>query len=155
MNFFVNNRQIVKNLGINTATTGAATYTALCTTSEITLNTDAEMKDFYVFCDAIQRHLMTGSNLALECTVKVDVNNAAVMNIFNKVNTLLSSGTITQFNNVMIQFDVLTSVTDSVLTYTTYTAPVIMEVSDIGGAAEDEGEYSLTLSLNGPATAAA
>jgi hypothetical protein len=151
-NWWLNNREIITDLAINTGTTSTPTYTPLCVTSEIGITTDMEKKDFYVFCDAIQRHLVTGINLALECTVKVDANNTAVMNIFNNINTALTSGTISQFNNVLVQFKLLTSVTSDALTYTTYQVPCVLEVTDLGGPAEDEADYQVTFNINGKGT---
>ena len=60
-NWFVNNREVIKGLSINTGTTGNPTYTPMCTTSEVGLTTDLEEKDFYVFCDAIKRSIVTGA----------------------------------------------------------------------------------------------
>ena len=51
MNWFINNRELIKNLAINTGTTLNPTYTKICTTSEVQVATDLETKDFYVFCD--------------------------------------------------------------------------------------------------------
>ena len=73
MEFYVTNRDVIKNLKINTGTSNAPTYTALCTTSELTLNQDFEEKDWYVFCDAIQRSIITGASMSLEGTVKIDI----------------------------------------------------------------------------------
>ena len=61
MNWFVNNREVIKNLSINTGTSSTKEFTSLCTTSEVGLTTDLEEKDFYVFCDAIKRSLVTGA----------------------------------------------------------------------------------------------
>ena len=47
---FINNRQFIKDLGINTSATSTPSYTTMCTASEINLNTDLETQDFYVFC---------------------------------------------------------------------------------------------------------
>ena len=55
MNWFINNRELIKNLAINTGTSGSPVYTPICTTSEVQVATDLESKDFYVFCDALQR----------------------------------------------------------------------------------------------------
>lgn len=157
MNFFLNNRQIIKNLKLHTGDTSATPpvpiYTAMCTTSEIEVTTDMEVKNFYVFCDAIQRALVTGAAVSLECTVKLDINNEAIQDLLTKIHTLLASGEIAQFNNETIQFDLLSGISSSVLTYTTYTSPATLEFSDLGGAAEDEGEFSLTIHINGTSTA--
>ena len=49
LNWFLNNREIIKNLAINTGTSTNPTYTNMCTTSEVGLTTDFEEKDFYIF----------------------------------------------------------------------------------------------------------
>ena len=153
MNFFLNNRQIIKDLKLNTGTSGTPVYTALCTTSEIEVNTSMEVKTFYTFCDAIQRALVTGAEISLECTVKLDINNTAIQGLLAKIHTLLASGEIAQFNNETIQFSLLSGIDGTTLEYTTYTAPATLEFSDLGGAAEDEGEFSLTIHINGTSTA--
>lgn len=152
MNWFVNNRDVIKNLAINTGTTQSPTFTAMCTTSEITLNSDNEQKDFYVFCDAIRRSVITGTSLSLETTIKIDINNEAIQSVLGNVHTLIETGEIAQFNNQLIQFELLEDVTGGVLTYSKYQVPVIMNFSDLGGAAEDEGEFSLELVFNGKGT---
>lgn len=153
MEFYVTNRDVIKNLKINTGTSSAPTYTDLCTTSELSLNQDFEEKDWYVFCDAIQRSIITGVSMTLEGTVKIDVNNTAVQSVLGKVHTLLSTGTINQFNNLSVKFDLLTGVNNAVLEYTTYTANVKMTLESLGGSAEDEGEFGFTMTINGTATA--
>lgn len=150
--WFLNNREIIKNLGINTGTSANPVYTTMCTTSEIELTTDFETTDFYVFCDAIQRTLVTGSAISLDTTVKLDVNNTAIRTIIDKIHTLLASGEVAQFNNQTIQFSLISGVDDDTLEYTTYTAPATLVFSDLGGAAEEEGEFSLEIHLNGKAT---
>lgn len=155
MEYFVTNRDVIKNFKINTGTSANPTYTALCTTSELTLSTEFETKDFYVFCDAIQRSINTGVATTINGTVKIDINNTAIQNILGKVGTLLSSGTISQFNNLLVQFDLLTSVYNSVLEYTTYTVNTRLTLESLGGSAEDEGEFAFTMTINGTATASA
>lgn len=155
MNYFVNNREVIKNLAINTGTTSSPEYSALCVTSEVEFTTDFNATDFYVFCDAIQRHLLTGASISLDTTVKLDINNVAIQNILGKIKTLLTGGTVAQFNNVEIKFDLLTGIAENVLTYTTYTASAVLNFSDLGGAAEEEGEFSLNMSINGKATVSA
>lgn len=155
MSYFVTNRDIIKNLGVNTGTSSSPVYTTICTTSELSLNEDFEQKDFYVYCDAIQRSIITGASMSIEGTLKLDVENTGVTKILGDIHTLLSSGTVSQFNNLMIQFDLLTGVSSNVLTYTTYTAEVALKTEGLGGAAEDEGELSFTMTLNGNATASA
>ena len=153
--FFLNNRQLIKGLGMNTSSTSTPTYTSICSTSEVSLDTDFEEKDFYTFCDALKRNIITGCGVTLKLTVKYDANNAAIIAIQNMLNTMITSGDVTTFNNVLWQFQLLTSVTSNVLTYKTYTAPFAMKISDFGGAAEDESGFTVELALQGPATAAA
>lgn len=155
MEYFVTNRDVIKNFKINTGTSTNPTYTALCTTSELTLSTEFETKDFYVFCDAIQRSINTGVATTINGTVKIDINNTAIQNILGKVGTLLSSGTISQFNNLLVQFDLLTGVNNAVLEYTTYTVNTRLTLESLGGSAEDEGEFAFTMTINGTATASA
>ena len=153
--FYVTNRDVIKNLALNTSTTSSPAYTKFCTTSELTLNQEFEEKDWYVFCDAIQRSIITGVAMTLEGTVKIDINNSAIQNVLGKVHTLLTAGTISQFNNLQVQFDLLTGVNNAVLEYTTYTANVKLTLESLGGSAEDEGEFAFTMTLNGTATAGA
>lgn len=150
-NFFISNRQLIKDLAINTGTTAVPVWTTICTTSEIGIDTDLETQDFYVYCDALQRKLITGASVVLSGTLKLDVNNAGDLALLDKVHTLLSAGTIDQFNNVEIQFDLLTSVAGGVLTYTTYTADVNLSLSDLGGSAEDVSEFGFEMTLIGTA----
>lgn len=152
MNWFVNNREVIKNLSINTGTSQNPSFTAMCTTSEITLNSDNEQKDFYVFCDAIRRSIITGTSLSLDTTVKIDISNGAIQEILGDLHTLIETGEIAQLNNQLIQFELLEDATGGVLTYSKYQVPVIMNISDLGGAAEDEGEFSLELVFNGKGT---
>lgn len=149
---FINNRQLIKDLGINTSSTSTPTYTTICVASEIGLNTDVETQDFYVFCDAIQRHLTTGLNVVLNTTIKVDVENAGVLALLAKVHTAIKDGTVTQFNNVQIQFSVLSGYTNGAFEYTTYSANANITISDLGGAAEDVSEFAVEFQLNGTAT---
>jgi hypothetical protein len=152
MNWFINNRELIKNLAINTGTSGSPVYTPICTTSEVQVATDLESKDFYVFCDALQRKVITGASVVLSGTLKLDVNNAGDLAILDKVHTLIGDGEISQFSNVNIQFDLLSGATGGVLEYTTYQADVSLSVSDLGGAAEDESEFSFEMQLIGKAT---
>lgn len=152
MNWFLNNREVIRNLALNTGTSSSPAFTAFCTTSEVALTTDFEEKDFYVFCDAIQRSIITGAKLTINATVKIDMNNAAIIAMLGDLHTLITSGTVAQFNNVMVQFELITNVESNVLTYTKYNVPVNMKISEIGGAAEDEGEYALELVINGKGT---
>ena len=150
--FYVTNRDVVKNLALNTGTTGSPVYTAMCTTSELTLNSDFEEKDWYVFCDAIKRSIITGVAMSLEGTIKLDISNTAIQKVLGNIHTLLANGTISQFNNLQVKFDLLTGVNNSVLEYTTYTANVKLTLESIGGAAEDEGEFDFTMTINGTAS---
>ena len=155
MEWYVNNREIIQNLSINTGTSSSPTYTAMCTTSEIEVTTEFEQTDWYVFCDAIQRSLITGVAISIDATVKLDINNTAIQNIISKIHTLLASGTVAQFNNQTIKFELLSGVSDSTLEYTTYQVPCTLNFSDLGGAAEEEGEFSLEIHINGKGTVVA
>lgn len=150
--YFVTNRDVIKNLALNTGTTAVPVYTTMCTTSELTLNQDFEEKDWYVFCDAIKRSIITGVAVTLEGTVKLDINNTAIQSVLGKVHTLLEEGTISQFNNLQVQFDLLTGVNNAVLEYTSYQANVKLTLESLGGAAEDEGEFEFTMTINGTAS---
>ena len=152
MNWFINNRELVKNLAINTGTTQNPVYTTICTTSEVGVETELEEKDFYVYCDALQRKIITGASVTLTGTLKLDVNNTGDLALLEKVHTLIGDGEVSQFSNVGIQFDLLSGVSDGVLEYTTYQANVSLNLSDLGGAAEDESEFSFEMQLIGTAT---
>ena len=152
MNWFINNRELVKNLAINTGTTENPVYTAICTTSEVGVETELEEKDFYVYCDALQRKVITGASVTLTGTLKLDVNNTGDLALLDKVHTLIGNGEVSQFSNVGIQFDLLSGVSNGVLEYTTYQANVSLNLSDLGGAAEDESEFSFEMQLIGTAT---
>lgn len=151
-NWFISNRDFIKNLAINTGTTSNPVFTTMCTTSEIAIDTDLETKDFYVFCDALQRRITTGAAVTLSGTVKIDVNNAAIVGLLGDIHSLIKDGSISQFNNQLIKFDLLTGVNEGVLEYTTYQVPVSLTLSDLGGAAEDEGEFSFEMPFNGKGT---
>ena len=152
MEWYINNRELIKNLAINTGTTQNPSYTPICTTSEVGVETDLEEKDFYVFCDALQRKIITGASVALTGTLKLDVNNTGDIAILDTVHTLIVDGEVSQFSNIQIQFDLLSGATGGVLEYTTYQANVSLSVSDLGGASEDESEFSFTMTLIGKAT---
>lgn len=152
MNWFINNRELIKNLAINTGTTAVPVYTPICTTSEVGIDTELEEKDFYVFCDALQRKVITGASVTLTGTLKLDVNNAGDIAILDKVHTLIGDGEVSQFSNVEIQFELLSGESGGVLEYTTYQANVSLSVSDLGGSAEDESEFSFEMQLIGKAT---
>lgn len=152
MERYINNRELIKNLAINTGTTLNPTYTPICTTSEVSISTELNEKDFFVFCDALQRKIITGASVMLSGTLKLDVENEGDLALIDKVHTLIGDGEITQFSNVGIQFDLLTGSTNGVLEYTTYQANVSLNLSDLGGAAEDESEFSFEMQLIGKAT---
>lgn len=152
MNYFVNNREVIKGLAINTSTTSNPTFTEMCTTSEVGLTTDLDEKDFYVFCDAIKRSIVTGAKLSIDCTVKLDINNGAIQSVLGNVHDLIVNGSVAQFNNITVQFELLETVTSGVLTYKKYQVPVVMKFSDLGGSAEDEGEFALEMVINGKGT---
>lgn len=152
MEFYVTNRDVIKNLRINTGTSAIPVWTLLCTTSELSLNTSFNEKNWYVFCDALERSINTGVAMTLEGTIKIDVNSQAVRKVIGDVHTLLSSGEISQFNNVGVKFDLLSGVTANVLEYTTYQANTKLTLESLGGSAEDEGEFSFTMTINGTAT---
>jgi hypothetical protein len=149
---FITNRQFIKDFSINTGSTSTPSYTAMCTASEINIETDFETKDFYVFCDALQRTILTGGSFVLSGTIKFDTSNAGEMELLNRVHTFIASGEIAQFNNIEVQYKLLESETDGVLTYKTYKANGSMVLSDMGGAAEDETEFGFEFKQNGVAT---
>ena len=151
-NWFKNNRELIKNLAINTGTTEVPVYTPICTTSEVTVSTELEEKDFYVFCDALQRKIITGASVTLSGTLKLDVNNAGDIAFLEKVHTLIADGEVAQFSGILIQFDLLSGVSNGVLEYTKYQAQVSLNLSDLGGAAEDESEFSFEMQLIGKGT---
>jgi hypothetical protein len=154
-NYFIPNRQLITDLAINTGTSENPTFTPICTTSEVNISTELESKDFYVYCDALQRKLITGAAVMLSGTLKLDVNNEGDLAILDTVHTLIADGEISQFNGIGIQFNLLTGVNNGVLEYTKYQATVSLSVSDLGGAAEDESEFSFEMTLIGTATVVA
>lgn len=146
---FVNNREVVKNLGLNTGTSSSPKFTSMCTTSEVTLTTDFEKQDFFVWCDALKRSIITGAAVAIDTVVKIDMNNLAIQKTLGDIHALIKDGSVAQFNNQLVQFELIESVEEGVLTYKKYQVPVCLEFSDLGGAAEDSGEYSLTINIIG------
>lgn len=152
MEWYISNRELIKNLAINTGTNAVPVFTKICTTSEVGVETELEEKDFYVFCDALQRKLITGASVTLTGTLKLDVNNAGDLAFLDKVHTLIADGEVAQFSNILIQFDLLSGVSGSTLEYTSYQAQVSLNLSDLGGAAEDEAEFSFEMQLIGKAT---
>lgn len=155
MNFWVNNREIIKNLSVNTGTTENPVFTPMCTASELNFNSEFEEKTWYSYCSAIQNSLKTGVSLTIEGTIKMDMNNSAIISLLGDVHTLITDGEIAQFNNQIMQFDLLTDVSNGVLEYTTYQVPVSYSLSDLGGAAEDEGDFSITINITGKGTVVA
>lgn len=153
--FYVTNRDVIKNFAINTGTTAVPVYTKLCTSSELTLSTEFTEQTFFVFCDAIRRSIKTGVALTIDGTVKIDINNTAVQSVLTNLGTLISAGTIGQFNNVGCKFDLLTGVSGGVLTYTTYIVDTNFSLESLGGAAEGVGEFSISLTINGTGTVSA
>lgn len=152
MEWYISNRELIKNLAINTGTNDTPVFSKICTTSEVGVETELEEKDFYVFCDALQRKLITGASVTLTGTLKLDVNNAGDLAFLDKVHTLIADGEVAQFSNILIQFDLLSGVSGSKLEYTSYQAQVSLNLSDLGGAAEDEAEFSFEMQLIGKAT---
>ena len=155
MNFYVPNRDVIKNLKLNTGTSAVPVYTNMCTTSELSINYDFQKKTWFDFCNSLQKSIITGVATTIEGTAKIDINNTAIQNVLGKVHTLLTSGTISQFNNVEVKFDLLTSVNNAVLEYTTYECNVNLSLESLGGAAEDEGEFSFTMEIIGSSTTSA
>lgn len=155
MEFYVNNREVIKNLSLNTGTSAVPEFTAMCTTTEVGLTTDFEQQDWYVFCDAIQRSIITGAALSIDTTVKIDMNNASIVKVLGDIHTLIKDGTVAQFNNQLVQFELLTGVQEGALTYTKYKVPCTLNFSDLGGAAEDSGEFALTIVIVGKGTVVA
>lgn len=153
MEWFITNRELVKNLKFNTGTSSSPVFTPACTSTEIGLETELEEQNWYVFCDAIQRSLITGASIKLTGTLKLDVNNAADISLLTKIHTLIASGTVNQFTD-KVQFDLLSSVSTNTLVYTTYQADAIIKLSDLGGAAEDVSEFGYEISIQGTATVA-
>lgn len=152
MAFFITNRDLIKNFSINTGTSANPTYTPLCSTSELSLTTDFNEKTWYDFCSAIENSIITGASVSLEGTVKIDISNTAITNLLGKVETLITAGTISQFNNQMIKFSLLTGVNNSVLEYSTYSCNANITLESLGGSAEDEGEFGITVKILGTGT---
>ena len=155
MEFYLNNRQFIKGLAVNTGTTQNPTFTTMCTASELTFNTEFEEKTFYVFCDAIQRALKTGVAMSIEGTVKIDINNNAIQALLGDIHTMIATGEIAQFSNQLMQFDLLTGISSGVLEYTTYQVPVSFSLSGLGGNAEDEADFGITINIIGKGTVVA
>ena len=153
--YFVTNRDVIKNFSFNTGTSASPVYTPMCTATELSLNTSFSEQNFSVFCDALQRSIKTGVAMTIEGTIKIDINNSAIQTVLGDVGTLISSGTISQFNNQLVKFDLLTGVSSGSLTYTTYLVNVSYSLESLGGSAEDVGEFAITMTINGTGTVSA
>lgn len=147
--YYTSNRQVITNLNINTGTTSTPVWSSLCCASEITLNLDTESEDFYVWCDAIQRHLPTGINAEVSTTLKVDAQSAGVQEILTRIQTLLTSGTIATLQNIGIKFDLLTGYDQNALTYQSIEFDANLSLDELGGEAEGSAEIGVTFALNG------
>ena len=150
--YYVTNRDVIKNFAFNTGTSANPVFTNMCTATELSLSTDFDDQTWYVSCDAIQRSIKTGVALTIDGTIKIDINNTAIQKVLGDVKTLIKSGTISQFNNQLVQFDLLTGVSSSVLTYTKFQVSVSYSLESLGGAAEDVGEFAITMTINGTGT---
>lgn len=148
---YTNNRQVIKDLQINTGTSTTPTWASLCCASEITLNLDTESEDFYVWCDAIQRHLPTGINAEVSTTLKVDAQSEGIKEILERVKTILTTGAINTMQNIEIKFDLLTGYDTNALTYETMTFDTNLSLDELGGEAEGSAEIGVTFALNGTA----
>ena len=154
MEWYVTNRELIKGLAFNTGTTQNPSFSEACTSTEISLDTEFDEQTWYVFCDAIQRRLLTGGSVTLTGTLKLDVNNSADTGLLTKIHTFLTSGTLSQFND-KVQFQLLSSVTTNTLVYTKYQADAVIKLTGLGGAAEDVSEFSYEIAINGKATVVA
>ena len=154
MEWYINNRELIKNLAFNTGTSANPTFTTACTSTEISLETDFEEQTWYVWCDAIRRKLLTGGGITITGTLKLDVNNSADVALLTKIHTFLTSGTLSQFND-KVQFELLSSVSTTTLVYTKYQANAVIKLTDLGGSAEDVAEFGYEISLQGTATVVA
>ena len=155
MAYFVSNREIIKDFAINTGTSDSPTYTTICSMSSMDLGLDLNEETFYVFCDALRRAVVTGASVTINANVKIDMENTAIVQLLGDVSTLLTAGTITQFNNVLTQLKLLTGLSSGALTYTTISAlPVNIKLTSLGGDAEGVGEFDLEMSVIGTGTSA-
>lgn len=148
---YTNNRQVIKDLQINTGTSTTPVWASLCCASEITLNLDTNSEDFYVWCDAIQRHLPTGINAEVSTTLKVDAQSEGIKEILERVKTILTTGAINTMQNIEIKFDLLTGYDTNALTYETMTFDTNLSLDELGGEAEGSAEIGVTFALNGTA----
>lgn len=150
--YYVTNRDVIKNFAFNTGTSANPVFTNMCTATELSLNTDFADQTWYVFCDALQRSIKTGVAITIDGTIKIDINNTAIQTVLGDIKALIKSGTISQFNNQKVQFDLLTGVSSSVLTYTKFQVSVSYSLESLGGAAEDVGEFAISMTINGTGT---
>ena len=147
--YFTNNREVIKELKINTGTTAVPVWSTLCCASDITLNLDTNTDDFYIFCDAIQRHLTTGLNASISTTLKVDAQSAGVQGILGDVYSALTGGDVSVLENIEIKFDLLQSYNGTTLTYQTLEGTANLQIESLGGSAEGSAEIGVTFNLNG------
>jgi hypothetical protein len=153
MAYFVSNREVIKDFGINTGTSDSPTYTTICSMSSMDLGLDLNEETFFVFCDALRRAVITGASVTINANVKIDMENSAITQLLGDVSTLLTAGTVTQFNNVLTSMKLLTSLTSSTLTYTTINGlPVNIKLTSLGGDAEGVGEFDLEMNVIGTGT---
>lgn len=153
MAFFVSNREIIKDFGINTGTSESPTYTTICSMSSMDLGLDLNEETFYVFCDALRRAVITGASLTINANIKIDMENSAIVQLLGDVQAVLTAGTVSQFNNVLGSLKLLTSLTGTTLTYTTINAiPMNIKLTSLGGDAEGVGEFDLEISVIGTGT---
>lgn len=150
--YYVTNRDVIKNFAFNTGTSLSPTFTNMCTATELSLSTDFDTQTWYVFCDAIQRSIKTGVALTIDGTIKIDINNTAIQKVLGDLKTLIKTGAISQFNNQLVQFELLTGVNSSTLTYTKFQATVSYSLESLGGSAEDVGEFAISMTINGTGT---
>ena len=150
--YYVTNRDVIKNFAFNTGTSAVPVFTNMCTATELSLNTDFNDQTWHVFCDAIQRSIKTGVALTIDGTIKIDINNTAIQKVLGDVKTLIKTGAISQFNNQLVQFELLTGVSTSVLTYTKFQVSVSYSLESLGGTAEDVGEFAISMTINGTGT---
>ena len=152
--YFINNKQLINRLAIDTGTENQAVYTDLCCATERVLNFDFDTENFSIFCDALKRHVTTGADVQISTTIKVDAENAGVLAVLGNIHQLIKDGTITQFVNKKIQFGLLSGYSNSTLEYTNYNANANITLENAGGSAEDVSEIAITFALNGTATVA-
>lgn len=147
--YYTNNRQVIKGLQINTGTTSSPTWSNLCCASDIALSIDTESDDFYVFCDSLQRHILTGINAQITTTIKIDAQSAGVQGILAKIQSALTSGDVGVLENIQIKFDLLEGYSTDTLTYETLYAMTNLSIDELGGAAEGSAEVGITFNING------